>query len=184
MARYVAFLRAINVGGRTVKMDELRRIFESLGFDSVATFIASGNVVFSTSTRSDTRLRGHIESVLRDRLGYEVATILRTCAEVAAIADYPAFPESQMKRARALNVALLADPPGRAAVKNLAQLKTPIDDFRMHGRDLYWLCKKSQSESKINNAVIEKALQARATIRGLNTIRRLSAKYPPAAPRG
>ena len=53
MPRYIAFLRAINVGGHTVKMDRLREIFESLGFANVETFIASGNVVFET-TAGDT----------------------------------------------------------------------------------------------------------------------------------
>jgi uncharacterized protein (DUF1697 family) len=46
MPKYVAFLRAINVGGHTVKMDHLRRLFEALGFTNVETFIASSDVVF------------------------------------------------------------------------------------------------------------------------------------------
>ena len=55
MPRYITFLRAINVGGHTVKMDRLREIFESLGFANVETFIASGNVVFER--RRETRPR-------------------------------------------------------------------------------------------------------------------------------
>ncbi len=52
MFRFIAFLRAINVGrDRTVKMRSLRQVFESLGFSKVATFIASGNVVFETRTK-------------------------------------------------------------------------------------------------------------------------------------
>jgi hypothetical protein len=54
LRRYVAFLRAINVGGHVVKMDRLRTLFEGLGFANVSTFIASGNVVFD-STATDTR---------------------------------------------------------------------------------------------------------------------------------
>jgi uncharacterized protein (DUF1697 family) len=51
MSRFIAFLRAINVGGHTVKMDDLRQLFEALGFSGVETFIASGNVVFETNAR-------------------------------------------------------------------------------------------------------------------------------------
>ena len=57
MFRFIAFLRAMNVGGgRTVKMQSLRQVFESLGFSKVATFIASGNVVFETTKKKTKRL--------------------------------------------------------------------------------------------------------------------------------
>jgi len=65
MPRYVAFLRAINVGGHTVTMDDLRGLFESLGFSTVETFIASGNEIFETSSRATTSLQGKIKSCLR-----------------------------------------------------------------------------------------------------------------------
>ncbi len=52
MPKYVALLRAINVGGHTVKMDHLRRLFEALGFTNVETFIASGNVIFDSTSKS------------------------------------------------------------------------------------------------------------------------------------
>ena len=72
MTQYFAFLRAINVGGRVVKMDRLRQIFESLGFSGVETFIASGNVVFETSSNNVKTLERKIENALREALGYEV----------------------------------------------------------------------------------------------------------------
>jgi len=52
LAKYIAFLRAINVGGHTVKMDHLRSLFEALGFSNVETFIASGNVIFESKSKS------------------------------------------------------------------------------------------------------------------------------------
>lgn len=65
MPRYVAFLRAINVGGRTVKMDRLREIFESLGLGDVETFIASGNVIFRSRSTKPQALEKKIERSLR-----------------------------------------------------------------------------------------------------------------------
>jgi uncharacterized protein (DUF1697 family) len=87
MPRFIAFLRAINVGGHTVKMDGLRRIFESLGFSSVETFIASGNVIFETRRKNASALERKIASALDNALEYEVATFLRTDEEVVAIAQ-------------------------------------------------------------------------------------------------
>ena len=92
MPRYVAFLRAINVGGRVVKMERLRQLFEELGFAKVETFIASGNVIFESRSQSAPALQKKIESYLHKFLGYEVATFLRTDAELAKIAVYRAFP--------------------------------------------------------------------------------------------
>ena len=78
MFRFIAFLRAINVGGgRTVKMQSLRQVFESLGFSRVTTFIASGNVVFETTTKKTRALERKIERALKTALGYEVRTFVR-----------------------------------------------------------------------------------------------------------
>src|SRR5947209_14978939 len=110
MPRYIAFLRAINVGGHNiVKMDSLRQLFESLGFSNVETFIASGNIVFETKRKNAHALEREIENGLRQSLGYEVATFIRTDAELAAIANYKPFSQSDLDGAAALNIAFLAD---------------------------------------------------------------------------
>ena len=88
MSRWIAFLRAINVGGHTVKMNHLRQLFESLGYSSVETFIASGNVVFEAASKNAGMLEKKIENGLREALDYEVATFIRTDAELADIANY------------------------------------------------------------------------------------------------
>jgi uncharacterized protein (DUF1697 family) len=178
MSRYIAFLRAINVGGHTVKMDELRALFESLGFSKVETFIASGNVIFETKSGKAQALQTRIEKLLRQSLGYEVATFIRTDAEVASIAQYKPFTDSALQSARALNVAFLAEPLPDEAKKALMGLKTDIDDFHAHGREVYWLCLKKQSESTFSNAVFERMLKIQTTFRGFNTVLKLAAKYP------
>ena len=177
MSKYIAFLRAINVGGHTVKMDVLRQLFESLGFSNVETFIASGNVIFEVKTGNTKALEKKIETCLYEALGYEVATFIRTDVEVAEIAKYKPFPQSQLDTATALNVGFLADPLNDAARQKLMSLRTDIDDFHVHGREIYWLCKKKQSDSKISNAVIEKALGVKSTLRGVNTVDKLAEKY-------
>ncbi len=180
MPRYIAFLRAINVGGHTVKMDRLREIFESLGFDHVETFIASGNVVFETAAVDTAALETRIAAGLQATLGFEVATFIRTDAELARIAAHEAFPPSDLAAAQALNIAFLAAPLDAEAVRKLMALKTAIDDFATHEREIYWLCRKKQSESTFSNAVLEKTLRRQATFRGANTVQKMAAKYGPA----
>jgi len=176
--RYVAFLRAINVGGHVVKMDVLRERFASLGYSNVETFIASGNVVFETTSRSSKALEKAIEKTLREKLGYEVHTFVRTCAEVAAVAQYEAFASKAVEQAVAFVVGFLADPLDASATKRLMALKSDVDDFHVHGREIYWLCRHRQSDSTFSNALFEKTLGVRSTFRGVNTVRKMAAKYP------
>ena len=176
--KLVAFLRAINVGGHTVKMDVLKKHFEAMGFKNVETFIASGNVIFDGTRQPVEVLEKKIEAVLLKTLGYEVVTFIRTVAEVAAVAKYAAFPDALLKKAGAYNVAFLKAPLDAAGKKLLTTFKTDIDDFHTHGCELYWLCKTRQSDSKFSNVRFEKGLKVSATFRGINTIHRLMAKYP------
>ncbi|MBK9943158.1 MAG: DUF1697 domain-containing protein [Kouleothrix sp.] len=90
--RYCAFLRAINVGGHTIKMDQLRALVEQLGYTNVATYIASGNVMFDAPDDDAPALEAQIERHLHAALGYEVTTFLRTAGELAAVAAYTPFP--------------------------------------------------------------------------------------------
>lgn len=177
MPRYIAFLRAINVGGHNVKMDRLRQLFESLGFSNVETFIASGNVIFESLAKNVKPLERKIESKLRDALGYEVTTFLRTDAELAAVAMYKAFPPSAIGAATAFNIIFLAETLDAKSNQKVMALKTDVDDFAVHGCEIYWLCRKKQSESKFSNAVLEKALGKRSTIRQATTIKKMAEKY-------
>ncbi len=177
MPRVFAFLRAINVGGHTVTMAALRHEFEGLGFTEVETFIASGNVIFTSRAKGHRAAEERIEQRLRVSLGFEVATFIRTEAEIAAIARYRPFGEARLRGAGAFSVGFLKEPLGDPAVKALMRLRSDIDDLHLHGRELYWLCQKRQGESLVSNMVIERALQVRATLRNVNTISRLAAKY-------
>ena len=177
MPRYVAFLRAINVGGHLVKMDHLRRLFESLGFVGVETFIASGNVVFETPSRNVKAIERRVEQMLREELGYEVVTFIRTGAEVARISEYQPFEPSDLAGAVALNVAFLADALDDTSTEKLMAMKTETDDFHVNEREMYWLCRRKQSESTFFKVGFERTVGRKATVRTANTIRKIAAKY-------
>jgi|SRR3954451_8615951 len=179
MSRLIAFLRAINVGGHVVTMATLRKEFEGLGLQDVETFIASGNVIFTSRAKDLFTLEKKIESRLRASLGYEVATFVRTAEQVAALAQYRPFDAAQHAKAITFCVGFLDRPLDAAAARALMAFKTDIDDFHTKGREVFWLCNKQQSQSTFSNANMERALKVRATFRGMNTVVRLAAKHRP-----
>jgi len=85
MPKYIEFLKAINVGGHTVKMDHLKKLFEKMGFEKVETFIASGNVLFESKSKKIDAIKKKIETELEKSLGYKVATFIRTTNELKTI---------------------------------------------------------------------------------------------------
>jgi uncharacterized protein (DUF1697 family) len=179
MPRLIAFLRAINVGGHTVTMERLRQEFEAVGLKDVETFIASGNVIFTSRATDLAALEKKIEAQLLSSLGYEVATFLRTDAEVAAVAGYQPFPAAQIEDGAVVYVGFVQRPLDATATREVMTFKTEVDDFRVKGREVYWLRKTRQSESPFKYVSLEKKLKIRATFRGINTVARLAAKHGP-----
>jgi uncharacterized protein (DUF1697 family) len=177
MPRYVAFLRAINVGGRTVRMDALRRHFETWGGTNVETFIASGNVVLDSSRRNAETAERMIEDHLRQALGYPVVTFLRTVPELAAIAAYAPFPQEEFDPGGRLYVALMKTAPGPSVRRAVAALSNDLDDFTIEGRELYWLRRSQLMQSIATGPSIEKVVGSPMTVRNVNTMRRLAMKY-------
>jgi uncharacterized protein (DUF1697 family) len=120
--RHIAFLRAINVGKRLVKMEDLRKIFEARGFLNVQTFIQTGNVIFEPPPRirkTPADLERDIEAHLAKTLGYEVVTFLRSPAEIAAIADVVTVHATDLAAGASLYIGFLRARPPRAAVVRL-----------------------------------------------------------------
>lgn len=177
MSRYVAFLRAINVGGHVVKMDALRRMFEAIGFSGVETVIASGNVIFDTSSKNAKTIEKRIEDHLLGKLGYPVETFVRSPAELTAIAKYTPFKPSDIAKAHTLYIGFLDDAPAAAAKKRVLALADDDEgDFHFHDRELYWLRRKQFSESKITGNQLERTLGMPTTLRNVNTVRKIAAK--------
>jgi len=180
MFRFIAFLRAINVGGgRTVKMQSLRQIFESLGFFNVATFIASGNVVFETTTKRTETLERMIEKALKEALGYEVRTFVRGEDELAKIDNYRPFPGSKFDETWQSNIIFLADNLNTKLKQNVKALRTKTDAFEVHGREVYWRRRRKQNGALFSTVPLEKILGPAFTVRGANTIKRIVSEYRP-----
>ncbi len=175
--RYVAFLRAINVGGRTVRMEALRCQFATMGATNVETFIASGNVIFDTTRRNAAALEREIEEHLRTALGFPVATFLRTIPELAAVAAYSPFDDSEFVPGATMYVSFLKTAPGRDAQAAVVALRNPVDDLALHNRELYWLRRNHVGESLLAAGRLHIPDLGEATTRNVTTVRKLAAKY-------
>lgn len=173
--RWAAFLRAINVGGRTIKMEPLREVFRGLGYGDVATHIASGNVMFSASGER-AELEAAAEKALQAALGYGVATFLRTGEELAAVLAAEPLGEAAQRGATTYIGFTRGSltPSERQAVEALA---TPQDTVRVVGREIYWLPPDGRmSDSKLTGAAFERALGRAATFRNDRTVAAVAAK--------
>jgi uncharacterized protein (DUF1697 family) len=182
MDRYVAFLRGMNLGNRRIKNEELRRHFEAMGFDEVATFRASGNVIFAAPKReAEAKLAARVEAELDERLGYDVPVFLRSAEELAAVAAHEPFdPKAVAKSKGKLQVSFLKKKPTAAARKKALALASDEDLLAIEGRELYWLPSGGISESDLDLKAIDAALGA-GTLRTMGTVEQIAAKLEESA---
>jgi len=178
MPRRVAFLRAVNVGGHTIRMADLRTVFASLGFGAVETFIASGNVVFNSQEADGEKLEHTIERALEAEFGFPIEPFVRSIEEVREIAARDPFErEDPVGDDRSIYVAFLGRPPTAEAIARLVDQDTHDDTFAVVGREAYWLRRGGIGTSRFSGGLLEKTLGLPATLRGLPTLARLVAKF-------
>jgi uncharacterized protein (DUF1697 family) len=175
MARYVAFIRAINIGGRRISNADLAAHFEALGFDGAAVYQAAGNVVLDTDDEDAARVTRAIDEGLTGRLGYDCLTYLRTADEVRAIAEAEPF-GSDVASGRKMHVALLEKLPAKKVADQVLALGTDDDRLAFGARELYWLPKGRMMESDLDLRALEK-LAGGWTMRTKGTIERIAARY-------
>ena len=110
MIKHIAFLRAINVGGKNlIKMDELKKRFETLGFKNVRTYIQSGNVIFQSPTSDQNALAKKIENLLHKNLSSDVLVFLRTVEELNAIVKFDPYQKQKFKLETKLYITFIKD---------------------------------------------------------------------------
>ena len=171
--RYVALLRAINVGGhRIVKMELLRQLLEGMGLSGVRTYIQSGNAVFDAEDSDAEALARRIETHLREAVGFEIPTTLRTPAQLTAIAAaLPARGESQR-----LYVHFLGGAAHAQAAERLVALGQEGLSLQLLARELILLSEKSLKDKRLDSGNwLEKQLESWVTARNDNTVRKLLA---------
>jgi uncharacterized protein (DUF1697 family) len=177
MDRYVAFLRGMNLGGRRITNEDLRSHLEALGCEEVATFRASGNVIFASGGEPAAKLTSRLEAGLADALGYEVPVYLRSAEELRVIAAREPFDAELLAAAEGkLQVALLTRRPSAAATGKALAMSTEEDRLAIEGRELYWLPDGGLSDSDLDLKALA-AILGPTTIRTKGTIDQIAAKH-------
>ncbi|MDR1504030.1 MAG: DUF1697 domain-containing protein [Prevotella sp.] len=175
---YIALLRGINVGGKNIiKMAELKKVFENMGFHSVQSYIQSGNVLF-ISDKGEEQLRIEIEAIIEDTFGFPVVVILRTLEELEAIiADCP-FTGEEITEAIAVSdseilyVSMFTRNPSSKDIERLAKYNTQQDKYKIAGRNIYFLFYNSIRNSKLAGSL--QKMDIPSTSRNFKTISKLA----------
>jgi len=175
MPVYVSMLRGINVGPhKRIKMEKLRQSFEGLGFQQVATYIQSGNVVFKTAKSSSSPLSKKIEERLLEDFGFSIQVVSRTAEEmIATVAGNPFVKQSGIDAER-LHVMFLSDIPAAVGLKKFSELTTPPEQLHCAGKAIYLYLPNGAGESKLMRAPLDRILSATATARNWRTVNQLA----------
>lgn len=175
--QYAALLRAINVGGHTVKMKELCAMFEAMKLSNVRSVIASGNVLFETRASAAAALETRIETALRKALGYDVETFVRTPEELDALAAHDPFAgHDPVLSGHKVHVLFTRSTVTPEEGKQILALRTDYDDFAVVGREIYWRTRGNSSDSTITPAMWGRAFKRTMTARNVTTVRKLADK--------
>jgi len=168
---FAAVLRGINVGGRNrLPMQELAALFGALGHEDVVTYIQSGNVVFRGEGRP-AEIARRIETGIADRFGLEdVTVILRNGRELGSIAVSSPFPVTDPTQ---LHVVFLDRRPAADAVSALDPGRSPGDEFRIEGSEIYLRLPSGAGRTKLTLDWFERGLGVAGTSRNWNTLLRL-----------
>jgi uncharacterized protein (DUF1697 family) len=169
--RYVAFLRSINIGGRTLPMPALAAMFTKAGCTEVKTYIQSGNVVFTKDTPLGD-LAATVERAIKKLTGFESPVVIRSAQELSALLKDAPFVHPGGEKP-ALYAFFLTTTPAAAKVAALAPNRSPGEQFAVRGNNVYLLCPNGVGVSKLTNAYFDSKLGTTSTGRNFRTIRKM-----------
>ncbi len=172
---HVALLRGINVGGKhKVPMAQLRQVCADLGFTDVATYINSGNIVFGAEEDDDLALAGQLERAIEDTFGFPVRALVRTGADIVAIAErIPA--DWTNDEARKSDVVYLLDGIDPSQAVAALQPHEGIDSVRLAPGAVLWMVERQHAARSGLQRILGTPLYRQSTVRNVNTARKLAA---------
>jgi uncharacterized protein (DUF1697 family) len=156
MTTYIAFLRALNVGGRFAKMADLRAGLSHKGFSEIESHIQSGNLRLTSSLQSAAAVEQAVETALQELCGFTVRTIVRTPAQLGELTSYGAGLTSPLEGEVRRYVTFLKEDPDDRFVTTINSWDLAGERAHVNGREVYlWLARPSH-EAKLTNARIER----------------------------
>jgi uncharacterized protein (DUF1697 family) len=174
MAVHIALLRAVNVGGRSLKMGELTAFARDQGFTNPRTLLQSGNLVFECADRGDAALEKRLEAEAEARFGFQTDFMLRSTGEWAEMMEANPFRDAARDDPSHLLVMPLKSAPVAGALETLRTAIKGPERVELIGRDAYLVYPDGIGRSKLTIGVIERALGVRGTGRNWNTVVKLA----------
>ena len=169
----VAFLRAVNLGKRTVRMATLVEVVERLGYDRVWTHINSGNVVFDATGGRDA-IEHRLQRGLETAVGFEVTTFVRTATELRQAIAFEPF---SVGTGDTYFLTFLKSAPTPAQVRALEKLTNEFDTLVVNGRDVHWRMHGKSTDTKLKTRDWERIIgRHQSTSRNMTMLRKLVAK--------
>jgi uncharacterized protein (DUF1697 family) len=167
---HVALLRGVNVGGKNkVPMKGLAAMFAEARCSDVQTYLQSGNVVFEAAEAAARRVPSIVGQAMQTRFGFRVPLVMRTAAELRAVAGGNPFLRAGAD-ASTLHVAFLADLPGAARVAALDADRSSPDQFAVRGREIYLRCPSGLARTRLTNQYFDSRLGTTSTVRNWRTV--------------
>ena len=172
MTTRIAFLRAVNVGRRTVQMSRLVEVFQGLGYEGVWTHINSGNVVFEASG-GRAALERRIEGALESSFGFEVTTFVRSAAELGKALRVDPF---RLADGDTYFITFLKQAPSTATAKALEAASNDFDTLVVVGREVHWRMRGRSTETTLKKATWDLVGEHGSTSRNVTMLRKLQLK--------
>src|SRR3989344_9460699 len=176
MTTYISILRGINVGGqKKIKMEELKKLYESLGFKNVRTYIQSGNVIFECLDTNLAKLIHQIEQNIKNSLGFNVIVFIRTKNEIQKLIKNNPFAKKDLSKLYVIFLSDIKTKPPTDEINNTKDkteefTKDKTEEFFISGREIYLFCPNGYGISKLSNNFFERKLNILATRRNWKTV--------------
>jgi uncharacterized protein (DUF1697 family) len=170
MNTYISMLRGINVSGhKNISMPDLKKLYESLGFQKVITYVQSGNVIFDTKKQDTSKLSSLIESQIKKSFDLSVPVIIRNKNNFQLIITSNPFVKRKKDPIK-LYVTFLQSSPAPFDLNKLPLPSSETDEFIIVDNEIFISCPNGYGRTKLNNNFFEKKLNVIATTRNWNTV--------------
>ncbi len=175
MPIYISLLRGINIGGhKLIKMDDLKQLYMSMGFQSVTTYIQSGNVAFFCKESSNSELQSAIEKKIQQAYGFMVPVVIRTEGEMKSIISDNPFAEFTYQDAMQPYVTFFQHKYHMNKIASAANRLSTKDKVQYREREAYIYCEQGYGRTKLNNNFFETKSRIHATTRNWKTVLKLT----------
>jgi len=168
---YISILRGINVSGqKKIKMEELKKLYESLGVQHVRTYIQSGNVIFESQNEDTVKHENNIKDAIKESFGFDVPILIKRKDEIENVIQNNPFADKDLS---SVHVTFLSDFPDTLPLDDINHIKDVSEEFLIKGKEIYLYCPNGYGKSRLINNLFERKLKVSATTRNWKTVNAL-----------